>query len=226
MRRFAQLTGMLAFGLAALAVVAWLFEVRTGRPLSDEAQLQAATPMAAFAGACEHSAEHAADALERGDRSEATHALDAAMRALFVGAHARGGDFEEALHAVMKARVHLQRGKKDQAVFAARRAAWSLGAVQATWPDPPAADALGEYEGATVLDLQGLRIGEVHEVLGQEGLLVLQLDGWLDVFGFLDFGANLEGSVPAGAILFGKARTVGGTYVVLPVVRAAPAPRA
>jgi hypothetical protein len=226
MKRFAQVLAMLLFGLASLAILGWRYEVRSTRPLADEPTWVKTTPMDAFVESARHTAEHAADALVRGDRSEATHALDAAMRALEVAAHGTGRAFDEARHEVRTARVHLQRGQVAEAITRARQAAASLDAVVASWPAAPSAEVLGAYAGATVLDLQGLRIGKVDAVRADEGMLELSLDGWLDVLGFLDLGANLEGSVPAGALLYGEPRTFGGTLVVLPVVRAASGSRA
>jgi hypothetical protein len=97
MKLLLSLLGLTALGAIVFAGFAALVEYRQGRPLHPSAEAQApqgATeqrPLEVLTVGARVSTTTAQQALERGARSEAVHALDAAMRAAEVGTHAAHG---------------------------------------------------------------------------------------------------------------------------------------
>jgi hypothetical protein len=234
MKLFLSPLGLTALGAIVFAGFAGLVEYRQGRPLHPPAQAQAsegqteAHPLEVLTVGARVSTTTAQHALERGARSEAVHALDAAMRAAAVGKHAAHGKpkdaFAQALKTIKQARHVLQNGKPTAAQRHLKDAVATLDAIatavptdqtplpdQATWSD---------YQDAVLLNALGLRIGELDHLQTSESgpaEAVLVLGGGQDVLGLFDVGGT-ERIVPADRLLFGKRQTIGAIHVVLPTL--------
>jgi hypothetical protein len=98
----------------------------------------------------------------------------------------------------------------DAAAVSMNLAAHDLGAGTA---NSDKTSGLEGYRGATVLNAQGVRIGEVKEI--RDGSLVISLRGLSDLFGFIDFGGR-ETAVPLNQVLLGRRKTLGSTFVAIP----------
>jgi hypothetical protein len=96
MKLLLSLLGLTMLGALALAGFAALVAYRQGWPMHPPAEVQvpqdatARRPLEILAAGTRVSMATAQHALERGARSEAMHALDAAMRAAAVGKEAAG----------------------------------------------------------------------------------------------------------------------------------------
>ena len=159
--------------------------------------------------------------LRRGSRSKAVHALDAAMRALEVGQHAARGNpqFQLALTSIKSARHSLQNGNPAMAAKILHKALAALDPARASGPEtPPAFVNWSDYDGATLINAQGVRIGKLATVKkSAEGSLesVIVIGGNQNVFGLFDFGGERL-IVPADRLVFGKAQVIGPVMVSLP----------
>lgn len=215
---------MVALGVAALVLPAWLTDVRESAPVragrATLAVAPATSPGPALFDGIRASLDRATDNLRRGDRGQAATAIDEALRASVVGAHSAPGSFYSALEQVWEAKIALQQGDETRAVAHLTAASGVLrpadGAV------PPVLDPR-EYRGARVLDPRGAIIGEVDRATGDS--LDLVLGGWRDVWGVLDLSAERRVSVPVGAAAFGPPTGVGVKFVAVPTEGVAPAQR-
>jgi hypothetical protein len=234
-QRAGAVFGMTAGGLASLAVVGWLLQVRVGRPITGEAGPIGTfgTPEAMAAGGesgDRHGLQALADgsaftvqaaqrALDEGRRSEAVRALDAARRATEVGFHAAAdgrAPFQLAYRLIEQARHQLQNGNLAAAGQLLRDAGPALGSFTAGRQVDIGPD-LSAWVGSTVIDSHGVRIGEVDKFSSPDReprQARLRLGGWQDFMGFLDLGGR-EVLVPVDALLFGPTSHVGRAMVAL-----------
>ncbi len=222
---------MFVAGLAGLAAVGWLMELRMGRPIGQveavgtagradapgEAAPAGATTLTTLAHGTSVALRTARRALAQNDRAAATHALDAALRAAEVGSHATAREaspFDDALQITRTARRALQNGDRAAAVAALDSAGPSLDAFAGAARRP--AGDLARYEGGDVIDPSGVRLGEVESFTTRDGRTAanLRLGGWPDFMGLFDIGGRSV-SVPLDQLVFGPARTVGPTLVAL-----------
>ncbi len=214
MSRGLLLGTMIVLGIVALAVPAWTYEARTGRPLGvTPAPASAQRPLESLAAGTVSALELAEQRLRAGRRSDAARALDAARRAARVGGFAdTHGAFAETLKLVRGARDSLQDGRPSQALASVQRALATLrpDAVQMHAPN----QRLDRYVGATVIDATGVRIGEVVQASGEQ--VEIALGGGRDVLGLFDLERGTRMTVNRGALVLGPRRWVGATLVAWP----------
>lgn len=217
MKTALHVTGMLLLGFAAMTGFAALVEWRVGRPLDvvdvDEgrASKREASPVAALASGLRESITLAARKWGE-DRSEAIRALEGALRASKLGTEAVGAPFHEVHSIVAKARRLIENGKAERARDALAGASIEESAKTEIASVPP---ALEQYEGATVIDRHGVRVGEVAEITEENGrtLIRLAIGGIRDALGFIDIGGRTV-SVDPEALLWGKPKGLGSTLVL------------
>jgi hypothetical protein len=188
-----------------------------GEPLDAKAQPD---PLTMLARGVAESATSAARSLSDGNATAAAVASDAAMRAAGVG---RDGApqpsraaFDSALRLVRQARAQRQNGDPAAAATTMRRVPSVMSHVpggRAVLPTD-----VGSYDGARLLNAAGVMIGVVDHVSGAGAGLpstaTVVLGGYHHVLGFLDFGGTRL-TVPLERLVFGKARRLGATRVVL-----------
>ena len=217
--RFVALAAIALWASAALVLPAWLTEAREGRPVRAPSEGIAAgfhehshRPLAAMRTALRETLEIAASPAT--PRAEVTRALDAAMRASEVGAKAAPGTtMGAAHHDIMHARRALQMGDVEGM---RARIEDALAEVDEIDPGAPLeiAAPLQDYDGVSVLNAQGVHIGEVASIRADR--VRVELGGATDVWGFWDIDPDAIVSLPVDTLVFGPARTIGGSYVVLP----------
>jgi hypothetical protein len=219
-QRVGFITAMVALGFGALVIPAWLTHAREGRPIGEASRTEAsqAAPGApaprSGSGLLEgvHSSLAVAlEGLDQGNRTKASLAMDAAMRAAEVATHAAPGSFYHALEQIRWARLALQQGNEEASVKHLHLAARTL--TPASNLAPPIL-GVQRYRGAKVLDPKGEIIGEVTGV--SPNALGVALGGWRDSWGFIDFGARRHIDVPIGDVAFGPPQRVGMTLVAIP----------
>jgi hypothetical protein len=171
------------------------------------------TPVAELAEGTRRSVETALEQLGQ-NGTDAMVAMDAARRAAKVGANAApGSGFKEAKDAIESARRAIHQGNADAAREQLQIASEKLRGVQSDAAGTPP-EGFDAYDGATVVNANGARIGEVS---GRNGAkLKVELGSGQDVWGFWDVGAKQHLEVPMGEVLFGPTQTVGRTLVALP----------
>lgn len=232
--RSGVLAAMVALGVVALIVPAWLTAAREGRPvgeppggvaLEQEGASGAPVKLATLQRGLNESLEAAAHSLHAGHRRAATDALDAAQRAAAVGAAAAPeGPYRHELALVRDVRRALQMGDER----GAERRLAGAGSIADADADPSAplrpAPPPARYRGVPVVNARGVVIGEIAAVDGD--LVRIALDGPRDVWGWWDLGDGRFASVAADALLFGPRRTYGKSYVMLPTLAPAPLPAA
>ena len=212
------LSGMLAMGLAAFWGMGALWSYRIAHSVGPTAQVAAAVsdPVHALQQGMLHDLEAAERALRSGHQSEVARALDGARRVARVGNSAASELFSRPLGAIDHARRALQDGHSDEAIAAVRDASASVAATSPTGRGPTAAPrvptSVERYRNAVVLDGGGDRIGRVKSIDRISATLVL--GGKQGVFGFINLGGR-ELTVPLDALVFGDARALGPTMVVL-----------
>ncbi len=226
MRTAVYLVVMFVVGIVALAVPGWLYERREGQPLQAPGATAPMLPQGTGGGPREP-LEMLADglgealtvarwALDEGNQSEAAHAMDAAQRAAEVGEHASPESaFKSVLEQVRHAREEIQNGRKASAARSLEEARVALGARPEVLAEQKA-PSLGKYAGGTLIDAQGVRIGEVGSVSGDQVELIL--GGGRDFMGLFDLGGARHVMVPADTLVFGPARYLGLTLVAAPSV--------
>jgi hypothetical protein len=224
----AALAGVLVgWGIAAMALPAWLTGLRERTPIAGDAvttpdQLAAvAATTAARAklvrdGLCE-SLSMATSSLRARHRREATTALDAAQRLAEVLSKAAPWDSSRAvLEKIEETRRGLQMGSRAAALEMldqARTLAASSKDLEIFAPSPSGL----VHEGVRLLNAEGAIIGEIT---GKDGPRVqLALGGDRPLWGFLDVGERQTTSLPRDAFVFGPQHTVGESYAVLPAVQ-------
>ncbi len=201
-------------------------------------------PVRALMKGLAYSMAEAARALAGGRRTEGVRAADRALRAGEVAVFATSGRAQEAaslaFEAVRRARHEVQNGdpasaRRRLAEHAARLEAWLVVGGEASGPSPasaarprePAPDggppgpawALvkdGAYDGATVINARGERLGEAVGFVraGDRVARVVVGTGLRDFLGFWDLSGE-RASVSAEAIVLGQPRVLGSTEVVL-----------
>ncbi|RJR53110.1 MAG: DUF4396 domain-containing protein [Desulfobacteraceae bacterium] len=217
--RMALITAMVVLGFGALIVPAWLAESRDGRTLAQ---------VESYAGAVGSNPASGLKALEQGiridlssalmdldegRRSEAMHAIDAAMRAADVGKGAAPGSvFKDRLDGIKAARHEIHMGNLDAAKK--RLSAIARAPAAARIGEKPGSPEPNRFQGATVINANGIKIGKVEGVSGDR--VELDLGGAKDVWGFWDMESKQTIRVGAGDLVFGQARTIGPSMVALP----------
>lgn len=185
-------------------------------------------PLALLARGVIRRAAVAAQALSQGEVTAGAVAMDAAMRAAEVGRDgapdpARAA-FDSALRVVRRARAERQNGRLTSAVTTIRQVDRALAGIRSATPVPPR--SVGDYDGARLLNVAGTIIGVVEHVpsvaSGRPNAATLVIGGYHHVLGFLDFGGTRV-TVPVERLVFGKARTLGPTRVVLATTATTPA---
>lgn len=214
--RYAVFATMWALGAIALAVPAWLVEMREGIRLDTATSpagpdRTARDTVAALAAGLGSTLDIALEKLETGQRSHAAHAIDAAHRSAKVGEHANSAVFRPALRNIEASRQALHVGREETAREALAGARSEL---DTTPLESVTAGAPGRFtaRGATLLNTRGVVIGEVVDIRG--GDLRVALDGGRDIWGFLDLGGSTR-SVPATDVLIGPTRAVGMSLAVI-----------
>lgn len=237
MRKVALVTAMWVLGLAAVAGFAWLVARLDGTPVRVPpdapvpAPAPADQPLAAVASGVARSAGTAGAELADGDRGRATHATDAALRAAEVGHAASHGAvktaFAGALHDIHLARERLHGGDAERAGDALERAvdrlAGVVDAARGLSPGVPPEAVWTGYRGAKLVNANGSTIGRVTSLGGGRGepAARLRLGGAPDVLGVVDLGGR-RATVPADRLLWGRRRSIGSVFVVLPTHRSDP----
>ena len=162
-------------------------------------------------------------ALRQGDQTAAVHALDAATRAARTLERATPEEhdaaFAEAYARLQEARRAVQNGMNRAALDKLGEVLVTLdreAEIAGVRPLTPHGRALHEYDGATVIDPHGRRVGELVAVdeSGRGDEVTLHVGGTSDLFGCWDFGGR-EVRVPTAALLFGGARELGSSLVML-----------
>lgn len=215
---------MLALALTLFAAMQALMETRIGRPLGSVPQGDAAGIAAAdiVTTGIRASLSFANKGLQMHRRADTARALDAAMRASEVAQDALSGTsagtaFDRVHRAVMQGRLALQNDQKSEV---ARHIEAAIEAVpQQLAMDVPPPPNLQEYLGATVINAEGIRVGEVARV--QDTELVISVGGHRNVFGFIDIGGE-QLTIGPGRLLFGRKKRFGDTFVSLPTLVASP----
>ena len=238
---------MFTLGLAALAGLAALLEWREARALPGDRVAAAersqsgvarrgprASPLVKLAAGAGTAARAARAKLASGDRSESMYALDATKRAIEVGHHVAHGavrkHFGQALKKIKAARAAIQTGEPGEARRDIRQAASALqtaeqaaGKGHSPETHPLDRQRWARYEGATLINAHGIRIGEVRRIQPQvreRGEALLLIGGGHDVLGLFDLGGDTRLSMPVDSLLWGKLQAVGGVHVVLPTFEA------
>ena len=231
-RKIALVTAMWLLGAAAFAAFAFLVQWGQGTPVEvpAEADVPAAVaadqPLAALTAGVARTAGTAAYHLDHGQRSKASHAIDAARRAAEVGLDTAHGEvkaaFAVAVEKIEKARQSLHNGQPASTVEDLRTVADRLGAVvdaaRQQSPGVPPSEVSSAYGGAVLLDANGAMIGQVQQLhaQGDHPRAQLRVGGANDVLIVMDIGGR-QVTVPAEKILWGPRRSVGSVYAVLPV---------
>ncbi|MCF6523948.1 hypothetical protein [Streptomyces sp. JJ36] len=233
LRKTGIVAAMWVFGLACLAGLAWAVQWLDDEPVHVPPAAGAPPaagpdrPLKALTAGTARSVAAARHGLATGERSEASHAVDAARRAAEVGHEAAHGPVGKGFTAALKhlegARKDLHNGKPATARAKLTRAERELTGVLAAaarqTPGVPPRVVWADYRGATLLGPQGGMIGRVQRIQPGPGgapVAVLDVGGSQDVLGFLDFGGRTV-RVPADRVLWGPARYVGSTLAALPV---------
>lgn len=224
--------GLIVLGTVAFAAFGWLIQFREGRTVHAGVQTPQEArqnPVAMVAKGARTSAETAKKDLEEGKRSKAVHALDASMRAAEVGTHAAETEdkthFEHAVKSIQDARRFLQNGRPDKAPESLAKAVDALSKITDQESDPKEKSnhyVWREYEGAQMINAQGIRIGELETILpsGNGTPLALLRLGGQDIFGFLDLGGKRL-KISADKLVCGRRQSIGATLVALPTFETA-----
>jgi len=212
------IAAMVALGGAALLMPAWLTNVREDASvhLPPVPAPEASVAEALFEGV-RASLDRALDGLRRGDRTQASLAMDDSLRAAEAGAHSAPGSFYSALEQIREARLALQQGSERKAML---RLGAASGLLQPAASASPPILELHRYAKARVIDAEGALIGDVTGISGDT--LSIAVGGWRDAWGFVDLSAGRRFSVPMSALAFGPPNKVGMTLVVVPTEERAP----
>ena len=217
------LIGMFVLGGLGFWALAALVEFRIGRPVVVQVAAAAGTPLDILRQGAQESIDTASTALQRGDKSKAAAALDAAKRATEVGRDAKGETFKGVFDLVKQARYALQDGDSARAQELLKDASDTLSksnpssGTTAILTTQNFGDA---YRGATVLNAQGVRIGEVDQI--EESRAMLVVGGKRDLLGFIDLSGGRHIEVSLNDLILGKPKNLGSTMVVLPTLSVLP----
>lgn len=217
-------------GLVAFALFTWSVAWLDAQPVEiPDAVEVAAVPdagLATITAGTARSASAAREHLRLGQRSAASHALDAAMRVAEVGLETSHGDVKTAFaigeHAIVQAREALHDGRAAAAMDHLDEAATALEEVVEPARDmsvgvPPEPVRPG-WDGAVLINALGGTIGEVQgvEMDGDQPVAVVHVGGGNDVLGLFEVGGETV-RVPADTLLWGPRRSLGNALVAAPV---------
>ena len=222
------LIAMLVLGVASFALFGALVQTRIGRPVAppelSPQSLNDGSSAAVLAAGLEESLSVARRALASGQRPLLMRALDAARRVSEVARSSAPAPIAQTFQSVhglvTEARRSLQNGQPDRVDVRLRTALATLSSAglrdsrQLVTPQ-----RVQDYRGAILLNSQGVRIGKILGVTGDT--LTVGIGGFSNLFGFLDHPRQTIRASPA-ELLFGRRRTFGSTYVVLPTKATAP----
>jgi hypothetical protein len=228
MRILWHVIGMLVFGIAALALPAWLAVLRMGQPVDVPAPVVArevestgpldrlTVPERVWSG-MQMSIRAARFHFNNGKRSEAMHALDAALRVAALGTRAlpsQKPQFQDTHRRLKQARREIQNGHPALALHTldSMIERWSGGFAGLTMDGAKHADGPA-YKGAVVMDVYGARIGDVVRVDNRR--MTIAIGGVRDVFGFLNLSPGNRVEVPVSQVLGGTLDPVKGAKVML-----------
>ncbi len=218
------LIGMFVLGALGFWALAALVQFRIGRPVAtQQVAATAGNPLDILRQGARESIEMARIALQRGDKSKAAAALDAAKRATEVGRDVKSDTFKGVFDFVKQARYALQDGDCSKAQEFLKDASDVLSksnpssGTTAILTTQNFGDA---YRGATVLNAQGVRIGEVEQ--GEESRATLVVGGKRDLLGFIDLSGGRHIEVSLKDLILGKPKNLGSTMVVLPTLAVSP----
>ncbi len=209
---------MVVLGLLALGLPAWLTQERIGTPLgSGHSEVAGArdahgSPRASLEAGLRESLDAARSGLSSGRRSQATNAIDAALRVAEVGAHAfPSGPFDVKVRRIGEIRMALQngdaRGARDRieaALLDPTMPAQGIGAE---------AHPISDYIGVPVIDIHGMVVGEVTQAGGD--WVELALGGQHDIWGFWDMARGRAVKVPVSTVVQGPLRTIGKSFAMV-----------
>jgi hypothetical protein len=220
------IVGMFVLGAAGFCALAALVQVRIGRPVAAAPAApdrSARHPLALLREGVRDAIQSAEDALRSKNQARTAAAMDAAKRAAEVGRDAESGDdFRRAFAAVENARLALQDGSRQEALVQLQEAAQALppGTTRNQSLRNVDTSELYGYRGATVLNAQGVRVGEVERVSGRKFVVIV--GGARDLLGCIDLPGGHQFEVPVEQTVMGKRKTLGSTMVVLPTLSASP----
>ncbi len=209
------LVAMTVLGVVSFIILAVVVQARHRMPIEPvpAEAANSANPVAVLQEGLLNSLQVARINFQAGHRAKALRALNAAHHAAELGKGVTSDPFfEEAFHRIEETRRALENGRPERApeilgsIVSQREATISSATVHL--PANP-----GEYDGATVINASGLRIGEVESVSGDRARLKLGLQ---DILGFIDLG-GISLDVPVNKLVFGKKKGIGPTMVCLPV---------
>ena len=208
------LIAMTLLGIVSFIILAAVVQARHRMPIEPvpAEAAKSAEPVAVLKEGLENSLQVARINFQAGHRAKALRALNAAHHAAELGKSVTSDPFfVEAFDRIEKTRRALENGHPKRApeilsgIVAQKQSGSSVSLNL-----PP---NLGEYDGATVINASGLRVGEVENVSGDRAHLKLGLQ---DVLGFIDLGRTSV-DIPVNRLVFGKKKGVGPTMVCLPV---------
>lgn len=228
----AKTTGYLllltAISLIAFALFGAVYEARIGQAPGE-------TPQTAGNGSAQSqlltgtlsALDSAARAAERGRRAELTHALDAALRTLEIGAFAFDSPARSAWEAALKqakeAKVALQNGAGERSLEHLRSASDKLKRVSTPVSTAvPSAASLKAFVGATLINAAGIRIGALTRVLADGKSVEITVGGVHDLFGFLDWGGQTL-RLASPRLIYGPTQWPKPVMVVAPTLASDPA---
>lgn len=214
--------GLLVIGAASFAIFGALYAARMGTPLHLEKTVGPGDPATAMRDGATAALRKATEALGKGRRAEAMHAMDAAGRVIEVGAEAFGGRWHEAAKDLHHAKRSMANGRPAVAADAMHAATEKLGEAGAVARAPDQVKDLSAYRGATLINAAGVHIGEVKAPRAKDGNAGVILGGVQDLFGFWDLGGQRV-QVPARRLVYGPAQWPQPTLVVLPTLASEPA---
>lgn len=214
-----------AIGAVSFAVFGAIYQARIGKPVAIQPLTQtqtAAVPAEVMRRGAAGALRVAMQNLTEGHRSEATHALDAGLRVMEVGAEAYGGAWHEAAKLVQRAKRALANGRLTAAGEALRAAREKMDEVEVAGSAPLSLKPGREYVGATLLNAAGVRIGELTAVGAEGGHGEAVLGGARDLYGFWDLGGEPV-RVPPERLVYGPAQWPHSTMVLAPTLARDPA---
>lgn len=217
----AYFAGLWVLGIAGFVLLGWVGTLRDHRsvtPLPPDiaTSAQSTPPLTAMTIGLRALLEACRTNLQNGRRSDAMHALNGAKHIGEIG-RSQATTFEDAARAIRDIRRVIENGNPAAApdildkAIAALRGTSSSSAVAAP-PD------IASYDGATVLNALGLRIGQVESANAENVQLNL---GNQNILGFLDLGGKPI-SVRVNRLVFGKKKSIGPTMICLPIFAHAP----
>jgi hypothetical protein len=129
-------------------------------------------------------------------------------------------EFADANRKIKNARVALQDGRSLDAAQLASTALAIIASGDASTAEVPVKLITPDrYKGAKVLNARGIRVGEIRRIENAE--VIMSIGGAAGLFGFLHFGGQ-EVRAPLDRVLVGEPKTIGSTFVALPVLATAP----